>query len=54
MLFRGTYSTTFYRLLRDVLHDEVRTGKADDSRWSALARDEWNYRSAEPLVAASG
>jgi anaerobic magnesium-protoporphyrin IX monomethyl ester cyclase len=38
MLFRGTYTTAFYRLLRDVLHDEVRTGKTDDARWAELAR----------------
>ena len=52
MLFRGTYSTAFYRLLRDALHDEVRTGKADDARWAELARDERKYRSPEPLVVA--
>lgn len=54
MLFHGTYSTEFYRLLRDALHDEVRTGIADDRRWIALARDEWTHRSAEPLIAAHG
>jgi anaerobic magnesium-protoporphyrin IX monomethyl ester cyclase len=51
MLFRGTYGTGFYRLVRDVLHDEVRTGVADDARWSALARDEWEHRSERPLLA---
>jgi anaerobic magnesium-protoporphyrin IX monomethyl ester cyclase len=50
MLFRGTYSTAFYRLLRDALHDEVRTGKVDDARWAELARDERKYRSPDPLV----
>jgi anaerobic magnesium-protoporphyrin IX monomethyl ester cyclase len=54
MLFHGTYSTDFYRLLRDALHEEVRTGHADDTRWSALARDEWTFRSPEPLIAANG
>ncbi len=39
MLFRGTYSTAFYRRVRDVLHDEVRTGMGDDARWSALAHE---------------
>ena len=54
MLFHGTYTTAFYRLLRDALHDEVRTGIADGRRWSALARDEWTHRSAEPLISAHG
>ena len=53
MLFHGTYGATFYRLLRDLLHDEVRTGLADQRAWSALERDEWAYRSAEPMAAAS-
>ncbi|HEY6362917.1 MAG TPA: radical SAM protein [Vicinamibacterales bacterium] len=54
MLFRGTYTTAFYRILRDALHDEVRTGTADDMRWAALARDEWTFRSPGPPVAANG
>jgi anaerobic magnesium-protoporphyrin IX monomethyl ester cyclase len=53
MLFRGTYSTAFYRLLRDALHDEVRTGKVDDARWAELARNERKYRSPDPLVVAN-
>jgi anaerobic magnesium-protoporphyrin IX monomethyl ester cyclase len=53
MLFRGTYTTAFYRLLRDVLHDEARTGRSDDVRWAVLARDERRFRSAEPLVAVA-
>jgi anaerobic magnesium-protoporphyrin IX monomethyl ester cyclase len=39
MLFRGTYSTAFYRQVRDVLHAENRTGLIDDGRWNALAHD---------------
>ena len=54
MLFHGTYTTEFYRRLRDALHDEVRAGFADTERWSALARDEWSHRSPEPLIAATG
>ena len=54
MLFHGAYGTAFYRRVRDVLHDEVRTGIVDDARWSELARDEWAHRSPEPLVAAAG
>ncbi len=52
MLFHGTYSTEFYRLLRDALHDEVRRGTPDDRRWAQLARDEFAFRSPSPLVAA--
>jgi anaerobic magnesium-protoporphyrin IX monomethyl ester cyclase len=37
MLFHGTYSTGFYRRLRDALHYEVTTGEADDGRWNSLA-----------------
>ena len=39
MLFRGTYSTSFYRRLRDALHHEVSTGEIDAPHWNALARE---------------
>ncbi|MEO7455897.1 MAG: radical SAM protein [Gemmatimonadaceae bacterium] len=52
MLFHGTYSSAFYRRVRDALHDEVRQHVVDDAHWAALASDEWHYRSAEPLIAA--
>jgi radical SAM superfamily enzyme YgiQ (UPF0313 family) len=51
MLFQGTYTTPFYRRLRDALHDEVRT-TATDARWTALEGEERVNRSAEPLIAA--
>ena len=51
MLFQGTYTTEFYRVLRDVLHDEARTRKCDDARWSALSASETVYRSKEPSFA---
>jgi anaerobic magnesium-protoporphyrin IX monomethyl ester cyclase len=54
MLFHGTYSSEFYRQLRDVVHEEVRTGASNDMRWAELAMAEWSHRSPEPLVAASG
>ena len=54
MLFRGTYTTEFYRTVRDALHHEVRAGVIDDARWSVIERDEWNHRSTEPLIAANG
>ena len=37
MLFQGTYDTEFYRMVRDLLHQEVRTGQRDDLGWSQLA-----------------
>jgi anaerobic magnesium-protoporphyrin IX monomethyl ester cyclase len=51
MLFHGTYTTAFYRRVRDVLHDEVRTGTRYDAQWSALAGEESSHRSASPLLA---
>jgi anaerobic magnesium-protoporphyrin IX monomethyl ester cyclase len=53
MLFHGTYTTAFYRRVRDVLHDEVRTGARYDARWSALADEESSHRSPSPLFAVS-
>jgi anaerobic magnesium-protoporphyrin IX monomethyl ester cyclase len=52
MLFQGTYSTGFYRQLRDLLHDEVRAGVPDDALWSAYARDEHYHRSPAPSLVA--
>ena len=54
MLFHGTYTTRFYRMVRDALHDEVATGAVNDAAWSLLASDEWKHRSPEPLSAANG
>lgn len=41
ILFRGRYSTAFYRAVRTLLHDEVRDGvtRDTDSRWKDLARE---------------
>ena len=54
MLFHGTYTTEFYRIVRDALHDEVRTGLTNSVRWSQLQADEWQHRSPAPLIAANG
>ena len=53
MLFHGTYTTEFYRRVRDVLHDEVRTGARDDAQWFALAGEESAHRSPSPLLAVA-
>jgi anaerobic magnesium-protoporphyrin IX monomethyl ester cyclase len=52
MLFDGTYTTGFYRRVRDVLHREASTRARDDAGWSALERDERDHRSAEPMSLA--
>jgi anaerobic magnesium-protoporphyrin IX monomethyl ester cyclase len=52
MLFHGTYSTDFYRTVRDLLHAEARSG-ADDPRWRTLEHDEHASRSAQPSLVAS-
>jgi anaerobic magnesium-protoporphyrin IX monomethyl ester cyclase len=53
MLFRGTYSTAFYRQVRDVLHDETRYGM-DDDRWTRLEREAYSHRSGAPLLLTGG
>ena len=56
MLFRGTYSTEFYRRLRSALHDEARPGAdraALDALWAGLAADEGEHRAAELAEAAA-
>jgi anaerobic magnesium-protoporphyrin IX monomethyl ester cyclase len=51
MLFQGTYTTGFYRRLRDALHDEVRDG-ADESRWFDLGEAAAAHRLAQPASLA--
>ena len=52
MLFQGTYTTAFYRRLRDVLHAEVANGAIDAGRWFALAEEEAAHRSLRPTEIA--
>jgi anaerobic magnesium-protoporphyrin IX monomethyl ester cyclase len=54
MLFEGTYSTQFYRMVRDHLHDEARTGHTDDCRWGRLGHESFKHRSANPVLLATG
>jgi anaerobic magnesium-protoporphyrin IX monomethyl ester cyclase len=53
MLFQGTYNTGFYRVVRDVLHEEVQTRRFDDSRWSRLRDEEARHRCSDPVKLAS-
>jgi anaerobic magnesium-protoporphyrin IX monomethyl ester cyclase len=54
MLFHGTFTTPFYRELRDALHAEARSGVADDARWAELELEAELQRSPSPLVAVEG
>jgi anaerobic magnesium-protoporphyrin IX monomethyl ester cyclase len=53
MLFEGTYKTEFYRMVRDLLHDEVRMRRPDDLRWMQLAKEQANHRTSDPVKLAS-
>jgi anaerobic magnesium-protoporphyrin IX monomethyl ester cyclase len=54
MLFEGTYTTPFYRMVRDLLHDEARQGRRDDCRWARLGHEGLRHRSANPVLLATG
>ena len=54
MLFEGTYNTEFYRMVRDVLHDEVRCGRRNDWRWALLGHEGTKHRSQNPVLLATG
>ena len=58
MLFQGTYTTAFYRAVRDLLHDEA-TGvpsadrRALDLRWTELELEEPAARSSRATAPVS-
>lgn len=52
MLFSGTYVTDFYKRVRDLLHEEVRSGQALDASWLELERDERSYRAPAAVAGA--
>jgi anaerobic magnesium-protoporphyrin IX monomethyl ester cyclase len=68
MMFRGTYTSDFYRAIRNLLHDQValdQPAKQDsrdytqarrqlDSRWTELIAHEHRYRSMRGSTAATG
>jgi anaerobic magnesium-protoporphyrin IX monomethyl ester cyclase len=54
MLFQGTYNTQFYRLVRDILHDEVRLSRRDDCRWARLGHEGSRHQSENPVLLATG
>ena len=66
MMFHGTYTSDFYRAVRNLLHDQVslqtaapsgsvehRCADAIDRRWQELLTDELKYRSPSEYSAAS-
>jgi anaerobic magnesium-protoporphyrin IX monomethyl ester cyclase len=53
MLFQGTYTTSFYRRVRDALHHEVTSGGVSESLWFDLDRDEPGCRSPDPTLPLS-
>jgi len=67
MMFQGTYTSEFYRAVRNLLHDQVtlqtaaatgahehsEAANAIDQRWQELLNDELNYRSSSERSAAS-
>lgn len=55
MMFPGTYTTEFYRAVRDLLHDEVKptspaARQALRSRWQRLVAAESRFRQSTPLA----
>ena len=55
MLFQGTYTTPFYRLVRNLLHDEAEAGPATDrraleARWAELEAREGDSRTPRPTT----
>ncbi|HEY2679203.1 MAG TPA: radical SAM protein [Steroidobacteraceae bacterium] len=67
MMFHGTYSSDFYRAVRNLLHDQIglqkaaasesiehaRATQAIERRWQELLGDELKYRSSSERSAAS-
>ncbi len=49
MLFQGTYDTAFYRKVRDVLHREAETRRADHGGWRQLEAQALLHRSPSPV-----
>jgi len=68
MMFQGTYTSDFYRAVRNLLHDQIalqtaapygslehrRAAQAIERRWQELLADELKYRSSTEQSAAGG
>ena len=55
MMFEGTYTSEFYRALRNLLHDQVKTPDSPEieRRWAQIVADERDHRQAQPASAES-
>ena len=66
MMFQGTYTSDFYRAIRNLLHDQValehtrhetrdyvQARRSIDSRWSELIAHEHRHRSVVDATAAA-
>jgi len=62
MMFRGTYSSEFYREVRDLLHDQVRLGRSEEAhsgtgqlnlRWDDIVAREVRHRTDTGPATAS-
>jgi len=56
MMFAGTYRSDFYRLLRNLLHDEVTHPGAPalQERWNELIDHEEEFRQDSTIPSAGG
>jgi anaerobic magnesium-protoporphyrin IX monomethyl ester cyclase len=58
MMFQGTYTSDFYRTVRNLFHDQFAGAQPDtpglDRRWQKLIADELQYRSATRQDTAHG
>jgi anaerobic magnesium-protoporphyrin IX monomethyl ester cyclase len=68
MMFHGTYTSDFYRTVRNLMHDQIalqtaearllpeheRAADAVEKRWRELSRNELKYRSSSDMPAATG
>lgn len=54
MLFQGTFSTEFYRKVRDLLHREVDLAALDEDGWAELGEQANVHRSPRPFRLAVG
>ena len=60
MMFQGTYTSEFYRAVRDLLHDQISVQASDErhheieSRWQAMIASEDRYRSRQARTLAAG
>jgi anaerobic magnesium-protoporphyrin IX monomethyl ester cyclase len=57
MMFQGTYTTPFYREVRDLLHDEVRLGESArrslQRRWDRLLARQQSFLNPTPCTVAT-